>query len=335
MSKVCGHMPSGAPVRKICLKGGGLTANILTYGAVLQDLRLAGHETPLVLGFREFAPYLTHSPYFGATVGRFANRIRDGHLDLDGRSHQLDTNFIGKHTLHGGVDGMGQTLWRIEAVAADRVTLAITLPDGHMGFPGKLEVQVQFALLECGILDIIMRATSDAATLCNLAHHSYFRLDSAESVSDHLLQIAAKSYLPVDAEMIPTGEVRAVERSEFDFCDPASVSQAHTLDHNFCLAQAREKLRPVAWLSSPKSGLKMECRTTEAGLQVYNAAHLDGTLQGQDGRPMGVYAGLAIEPQNWPDAHHHAHFPQAILRPDEIYEQHTQFVFSKGEVQTD
>ncbi|MDA5558008.1 aldose epimerase family protein [Shimia sp. MMG029] len=331
MSAVWGQMPDGSAVHRITLTGGGLTAHLLTYGAVLQNLRLVGHDAPLVLGFAEFAPYLTHSPYFGATAGRFANRIRDGHLALDGQSYQLDRNFIGKHTLHGGADSMGKRLWEIAAEAEDSATLQITLPDGHMGFPGTLTARVTFALLPGGVLDIRMSAETDQTTLCSLAHHSYFKLDDAETISDHSLQIAAETYLPVDAELIPTGEQTPVAGTGFDFRQGAPVKQAHPVDHNFCLSDKREALRPVAVLKSAASGVTMRCLTTEPGLQVYDGTHIDIALPGLDGRAMGGFSGLAMEPQVWPDAPHHATFPQAVLRPGETYQQHTQFVFSKGQ----
>ncbi|MBO9479479.1 galactose mutarotase [Shimia sp. R11_0] len=324
-------MPDGSAVHRITLTGGGLTAHLLTYGAVLQDLRLAGHDAPLVLGFPEFAPYLTHSPYFGATAGRFANRIRDGHLEIDGQSYQLDRNFIGKHTLHGGADSMGKCLWEIAEEAADSATLQITLPDGHMGFPGTLTARVTFTLLEGGVLDIHMEAETDQTTLCSLAHHSYFTLDDAETISDHRLQIAAEAYLPVDAELIPTGEQADVGATRFDFRKAAPVAQAHPVDHNFCLSAQRQALRAVAVLKSAASGVTMRCLTTEPGLQVYDGENINIAQPGLDGRVMGAYAGLAMEPQVWPDAHHHEDFPQAVLRPAERYHQQTQFVFSKGQ----
>lgn len=324
-----GAMPDGSPVERAVLTGGGLTAHILSYGAVVQDLRLDGHDAPLVLGFETFAPYLTHSPYFGATAGRYANRIRDGHLELDGTTYKLDTNFLGKHLLHGGARGMGKRLWRFEDVAEDRATLAITLPDGDMGFPGTLDARVTFALLPGGTFDIRMDAVTDAPTLCNLAHHSYFTL-GGEKIADHHLRIDAESYLPVDDELIPTGEVRPVDGTRFDFRAPAPVGQAKPLDHNYCLSRERTGLRPVAWLENPATGLKMELRTTEPGLQVYDATKLNVDLPGLTGAPMGPHAGIAMEPQVWPDANHHDGFPSAVLRPGETYRQHTQYVFSKA-----
>lgn len=331
MRSVFGTMPDGTKVEKVTLQGGGLTASFLTYGAVLQDLRLEGHEAPLVLGFSDFASYLTHSPYFGATAGRCANRVRDGHLQLDGQTYQLDRNFLEKHTLHGGVEAAGKLLWQIAEQAENAVTFEITLPDGHMGFPGNLHTRVTFNLIDGGILDIVIDAETDAATLCNFAHHSYFNLDGGDTASDHILSIQSEHYLPVDDELIPTGELRDVADTPFDFRSPARFGQAHPIDHNFCLSDQREPLRSVAVLQSLKSGVTMECRTTEPGLQIYDGSHIDIALPGLMGKPMGPHAGIAIEPQVWPDANHHDAFPSAILRPGEIYRQHTQFVFARTE----
>ncbi len=325
-----GQMPDGTPVQRLRLIGGGLTAHVLTYGTVLQDLRLEGYDAPLVLGFPEFAPYLEHSRYFGATAGRCANRIRDGHLELDGQTYQLDRNFLGKHSLHGGAVSMGKQLWTLEDHAMDWAAFSITLEDGHMGYPGRLEAKVTYALLPGGVFDVQMEATTDEPTLCNLAHHSYWSLDASGSAADHLLQVAAEHYLPVDDELIPTGEVAQVADTGFDFQKPAPVAQAGALfDHNLCLSRQRGAIRPVAHLHSPASGVRLEVRTTEPGLQVYDGGKLDIPVPGLDGHKMGAHAGIAIEPQIWPDAAHNPDFPQAVLRPGETYRQHSQFKISK------
>ena len=324
-----GNLPNGAPVHRITIQGGGLTAHLLTYGAVLQDLRLEGHGSPLVLGFEKFAPYVTDSPYFGAIVGRCANRVRDGHLELDGKAYQLDRNFLGKHMLHGGALNMGKRLWQVQSAETDRAALAISLADGEMGFPGNLEVRVEFSLLPGGIFDIVMTATTDATTLCNLAHHSYFNLDGGATISEHILRVAAKKYLPVNTELIPTGAQSDVTDTCFDFRDFRRVGQAHSVDHNFCLTKGRSAdPHPVAWLRSELSGVEMQCRTTEAGLQVYDGAKIDIDKPGLGNQTMKALSGLALEPQIWPDANHHDDFGQAVLRPGETYRQHTQFIFS-------
>ena len=329
MTAVFCELPDGTEINRVVLTGGGLTASVLTYGALLQDLRLEGHESPLVLGFPEFAPYLDRSPYFGAIAGRCANRVRDGHLEIEGQTFALDRNFLGKHMLHGGAESMGKSAWRIGDLTDDSVTLKIAVPDGHMGFPGNLDARVTYSLLPGGTFDIRFNATTDAPTLCNLAHHSYFNLDGGATISDHLLWVDAEHYLPVDDELIPTGEVAPVAGTAFDFRQPAPVRQAHKVDHNYCLSNRRFALRPVARLTSPASGVAMECRTTEPGLQIYDGAKINIDLPGLDGQPMGAFAGLAMEPQIWPDANHNDGFPSAVLRPGETYEQHTQFIFSK------
>lgn len=331
-AEVFGLMPDGTPVRRYRLCGGGLTAHFLTYGAVLQDLRLDGHDSPLVLGFDAFDDYLEHSPYFGATAGRYANRIRDGHLKLDGQTYQLDTNSLGKHLLHGGARGIGKRVWELQDLQADSITLRIRAADGEMGFPGNLDIRQTFSLLEGGVLDIAIEAETDAPTLCNIAHHSYFNLGSAETISDHTFEVAAESYLPVDAELIPTGEIAPVEGTRFDFRQQAPLGPACAqglIDHNFCLSGERVPIRQIARLCCPASGVTLELRSTEPGLQVYDSAPLSIPVPGLEGRRMGSYSGLALEPQIWPDAPHNPAFPQAVLRPGERYRQHTQYIFSK------
>ncbi len=328
-----GHMPDGGPVQRITLEGGGLTAHVLTYGSVIQDLRLEGHEFPLVLGFPEFAPYLTDSPYFGATAGRCANRIRDGHLELDGETFQLDVN-LGKHHIHGGSVSLGKRVLEIEDATDDSVTMSISFEDGEMGYPGNLDVRLTYALTAGGALNFRAEAKTDAPTLCNLAHHSYFNFDGAATIDGHRLKVAADAYLPTDAEAIPTGDVRAVADTPFDFRtakDIGPVCDEIVLDHNYCLSDTRQPVRPVAWLSSPASGVSMEVRTTETGLQVYDGRKINVDPSGLTGVPMRARSGIAIEAQNWPDAIHHEHFPQAVLRPGETYRQHTQFVFTREE----
>ena len=327
-----GTLPGGATVDAATIAGGGLTATVLTYGAVLQDLRLAGHRPPLVLGFETLDAYLAHSRFFGATAGRCANRIRDGRFTLDGRDHQLDRNFLGKHHLHGGSASIGKRLWTLENVQPDSVTLSITLADGEMGYPGEMHIRQILSLPGGGMLDIAMEARSDAATLCNLAHHSSFNLDGTDTILDHELQVTADHFLPVDGELIPTGEIAPVGGHAFDFRQPRRLREVcaqKRIDHNFCLAGRRRQLTHAATLRAPASGVSMDIRTTEPGLQVYDGAPLDVPVPGLDGRRMGAHAGMALEPQVWPDAIHHPAFPQAILRPGETYRQHTRFVFSK------
>ncbi len=334
MKTVFGSTPYGEAVDCVVLEGGGLQAKIITWGAVLQDLRLAGHEHPLVLGFENFADYPAHSPYCGAIAGRCANRIGGARFTLDGDEFLLDANFLGKHTLHGGSRGVGKRVWTLDGYDENSARMSIRLADGEMGFPGAMDVRVTFRLMASGAFDIAIEAETDRPTLCNFAHHSYFNLGGEATINDHLLQIAADTYVPVDQELIPTGEVSAVAGTRFDFrvAKPiGDAGRAGTLDHNFCLSQSRTEIRPVAWLKSQSSGVNMEIRTTEPGLQVYDGAKIAVPVAGLGGRKMGANAGVALEPQIWPDAIHHPSFPQAILRPGETYRQHSQFVFTRGQ----
>lgn len=330
---IFGHMPDGRSVERVILRGGGLEVSILTFGAVVQDLRLDGYDKPLVLGFETFEPYLTQSPYFGAMAGRYANRIRDGHLELAGGSYQLDQNFLGKHCLHGGIDGIAMRLWTIDELDSDAVSMSCLLPDGHMGFPGAMDIKVRYALLADGVLDIQMSATTDKATICNLAHHSYFNLDGSETIDDHLLQVHADTYLPLTSEAIPTGEVASVEGTWLDFRQMRRLGdafKAQQIDNNFCLSQDRESLRLIARLESRESGIGMDVLSTEPGVQAYDGSYIDTSEPGLEGRVMGPRAGFCLEPQVWPDAPNHPHFPQADLKPGDVYRQQTQYVFCRN-----
>ncbi|NNK79345.1 MAG: galactose mutarotase [Litoreibacter sp.] len=323
-------MPDGDPVFRHRISGGGLTAHVLSYGAVLQDLRLEGHGPPLVLGFEDLDAYLTRSPYFGAIAGRCANRIGFGRFEIDGESFQAERNFQDTHTLHGGSKGTGKSNWTVEAVEQNRITLSIDLADGEMGFPGNMHIEATYACLADGVLDIRMEARTDAPTLCNLAHHSYWNLDGAPDTAAHRMKVMADRYTVVDAAFIPTGEPRDVAGTRFDFRESRPIADDKFIDHNLCLSNRRDDLRPVAWLRSENSGVEMEIRTTESGLQVYDGYKLDIDVPGLEGRRYGPNAGVALEPQVWPDAINHSGFPNVLLRPSETYTQHTQFVLCKG-----
>lgn len=327
-----GETLDGQEVHRVRIAGGGLSASFLTYGAVLQDLRLDGHSPALVLGFEEFPPYLVHSPFFGATAGRCANRIRGGAFELDGTIYETDRNALGRHTLHGGSQSTGKRIWTLGEVTESSVEMTIVEDDGHMGFPGRLAMRAVFSLRPGGVLDIRYTATTDAPTLCNLAHHSYFALDDSGDVLDHVLRVEAADYLPTDADFVPTGAVLPVEGTHYDLRAGRSIRAANEggpIDSNFCVSRQRLPLRDVGRLRSPTSGVAMTIRTTEPGLQVYDAARLDVPVPGLDGRSMGPYCGLALEPQVWPDSIHYADWPQPVLRPGDAYDQHTQFVFDK------
>ena len=332
--KVEGGSDEGQSVYRVQLSGGGLTANILTWGAVLQDLRLANHEPPLVLGFQDFASYRDHSPYCGETVGRFANRIGDAAFEIDGAKYQTDPNFLNKHTLHGGSICTGKRNWQIADLGTSHVYLTLNDPDGFMGFPGECRLTCNITLKENGVLHIAYSARTSKPTPVGLAHHSYFTLDGLGDCRNHLLEIDADHYLPVTDEMIPTGEIKPVDGTAFDFRSAKPIEQdlghAKIYDHNFCLSDGRRGLRDVCRVYSPQSGVSLTVATTEPGLQFYDGNKLDTSVPGLTGNPYGAYAGMCLETQNWPDAPNQPGFPNSILRPEEELRQVTEYRFVKN-----
>ncbi len=332
-AQLFGHTRDGKPVYQVELEGGGLCASLISWGAALRDLRLTGHASPLVLGYDAFSHYENHSPYFGATAGRFANRIAEATFRIDGRTYQLDRNQNGRHHLHGGALGIGKRPWRVAELQSDRVRFEIDDPHGHMGYPGACRIACTYQLKPGGVLSVVHEAECDRPTPCNIAHHSYFNLDGRSNVLDHELMIAADHVLPVDGDQIPTGDVAAVAGTPFDFRDmrPIRCAGEQVLyDHNFCLSDARMDKRAVALLSSPYSGVTMEVWTTEPGLQFYCGFKLDSPVPGLTGQRYGAFSGLCLEAQIWPDAPNHGHFPNAILRPGDKLIQSTDYVFSRS-----
>ena len=322
-----GQTQSGYTVQRVKLSNGSLTAHFLSFGGILQDVRMAGYAPSLVLGFDNFSAYETAGSYIGATAGRFANRISNGHLNIQGQHYQLDQNFLERHTLHGGRDSIGKQLWDIAECHSDRVIFAIKLSDGHMGFPGNLQIELEWQLKADNTISAILRAHTDAATVCNLAQHSYFNLTGRPDMYGHELKVAAEQYLPVDNEFIPTGEVLSVAGTEFDFRQPVQLPTQQLLNHNFCLSRERQRIRPVAWLSAIEVGLTLEICTTEPGLQLYDGSLLSSGVKGLNGFVYKPFSGLALEAQLWPDAPNQPHFPSALLLPDASYFQQTEFKF--------
>ena len=318
-----GTLPDGSPVDRVRLSAGAIEAQIINWGATLQDLRVGGRR--VVLGSDRLEDYLGPLAYAGATVGRFANRIGGARFDLDGQTWHTDPNFRDHHTLHGGAGGTGNRLWRFEEMAEDRVTLTLDLPHGDMGFPGDLTVRCTYRLIPPGTLDVVIEAVTSQATPCSFAHHSYFVLDDSGEITSHLLQVAAEEYLPVDDDLIPTGEIATVAGTKFDYRQPRMIG-TRGYDHNFCLARAAGPLRFAARMASAVTGLAMIVETTAPGLQVYDGAHLGGA-PGYGGTPLRSRAGLALEAQHWPDSPNRPEFPDPILRPGGRYRSETRYSF--------
>lgn len=333
--EIFGTTASGETVERVTISAGGLTAKVMTWGAVIQDLRLEGHATSLVLGFDEYDLYPKYSSYFGATPGRNANRIGEGRFSIDGNSYQLELNEKGVTHLHGGSDGIGKRNWSIVSLSDDSVTLGIVDPDGRAGYPGNCNITATYTIREGGVLSVVYEAQTDRPTIANICQHSYFNLDGGADTLDHVITIAADHYLPVDGPQIPTGEVRSVDGTGFD------LRQGHTIrrifngeqvlfDHNFCLSPQRVAKREVATVRGPESGISMTVLTTEPGVQFYSAFKLNVPVAGHDGRHYGPFAGFCLETQIWPDSINHDNFPEAVLRPGETLRQETDYIFTRG-----
>jgi aldose 1-epimerase len=327
-------MPDGTPVDAVTIAKGELTATVLTYGAVIQDVRLAGVGHPLVLGFDTIEAYLRNPNYFGAVAGRFANRIGGGRFTLDGATYQLQQN-EGDNHLHGGTGGFGTRVWNLIRSDAESVTLGIVGAAGENGYPGRVSVELTYRIEAPATIRASVRATTDAPTIVNIAQHSYFNLDGAGTIREHRLTIPADSYLPVDQGKIPTGEFRPVAGTPFDFresrpvgADAGRVVDAY--DHNFVVTRERTATpHLLARLVSDRSRLFLEVLSTEPGVQFYGGQMVSTRDAGINGEPYGPNAGLCLEAQLFPDAPNRADFPSAVLRPGETYAQETLFRFGR------
>lgn len=333
--EVFGQTANGDTVYRVKISGGGMTAYVMTWGAVIQDLRLAGHEPPLVLGFDTFDDYPKHSSYFGATPGRCANRITDGRFELDGQQYQLELNEKGVTHLHGGSNGMAKRNWEIVEAADDRVVMRIVDPDGRAGYPGNCTVTATYHLHGEGVLTVLYESTSDQPTPCNICQHTYFNLDGNETALGHEITIAADRITAVDERQCPTGVLLPVAGTAFDLRELGPMDRQENgervlFDHNFCLSDERVEKRPVALARSVSSGVSLEVRTTEPGVQFYSGYKLNVAVPGHGGRRYGPFAGFCLETQIWPDAINQPNFPSAILRPGDLLRQETDYVFSRS-----
>ncbi len=344
-----GVMADGSEVECITLRDAdGLEARIMTYGASLQALLVpdaAGQRDDIVLGHDVFDRYVARRQYFGATVGRYANRIAGARFALDGAEVRLAAN-NGANALHGGPEGFDRYNWRIvgtEDGACPAVTLARTSPDGEEGYPGTLEVEVTWRLTAPMELSLEMTARTDRPTVVNLTNHSFFNLAGACSgrdILDHHLTVAADHFLAVDTGAIPLpGPPCAVAGTPFDFRAGSAVGarirddhpQLRTgrgYDHNFCLAPSGGEIRFAARLADPKSGRVMELHTNQPGLQVYSGNFLDGGMPGKGGRLYRQSDAMCLEPHAWPDSPNRSDFPSARLSPGGIYHHQTLYRFA-------
>ena len=317
-----GTSARGETVQRVTLVKDDLTVSVLTHGAALQGVWLKGIAKSLALGSDNLADYQGVMRSHGTLVAPVVNRLSGGVAPIGGVLHQFESNQGGLHSLHSGAVGTHLRVWTLGPVTATSAQMSIDLPDGEGGFPGNRRVTVRFSLSEGNALRMTVTATTDALTLMNTANHGYWNLDGSENWTGHQLRIAADAYLPTTDSFAPTGEIRPVAGTAFDFRETRVITNDHpALDHNFCLSNQQTPLRDVLWLTGTR-GLTMTIATTEAGVQIY-----DGRKATRPGH--GTYEGLAIEPQNWPDAPNHPGFPSIELAPGQPFEQITEWRFTK------
>lgn len=325
-----GDAPDGSRVELVQLRSGGAIAGLMTWGASLQDFRLDALSRSLVLGSQAFEPYLQKMRHYGAIAGPVANRIAGGQFTIDGRTYDLEKNEKGITALHSGSTGTGIRNWRLDGYDARRCAFVSRHKDGEGGFPGNLDIRAEYDLGDDGALRLEIVAVTDTPTFCNLAHHSYWNLDGAPDLSGHRLMVYAESYLPVDSRQVPLGDPVPVAGTRFDYRSEAPILDASgtLLDHNYCLDR-RSALKPACILVA--GPVRLDISTTEPGLQVYDGSGLNsGSWNGHGGRPYGRHAGLAIEPQNWPDAPNRPTYPSARLNPGQTYRQTSVFRATVG-----
>jgi len=299
----------------------------------------SGAKNSIVLGYDSLSGYLAHPPYFGATVGRYGNRIGNAQFTLDGKTYKLAAN-NGKNSLHGGLKGFDKQVWDA-STASDSVpslTLKYVSKDGEEGFPGNLSVTVQYTLTDDDELKLEYSATTDKATPINLTNHSYFNLtgDVSNTILNHKLQINADNYTPVDTSLITTGVIAPVKGTPFDFTTPTAIGTRIDLvkggyDHNFVLNSKGGTLQQAATLTDSVSGRKLEAFTTEPGLQFYTGNFLDGSLTNHDGKAIKQHTALCMETQHFPDSPNKPQFPSCILKPGETYHTVTVYKLSVGQ----
>lgn len=307
---------------------GQIEVTFLNYGGIIQKLMVPdkdGRMGDVVLGFDNPEDYRNEHPYFGALVGRYANRIANGRFTLDGKTYQLATN-NGPNALHGGLTGFNRVFWDvIENPDGMSFTLKHHNPAGHEGYPGNLLVEVTYTIDKGRELIIDYKATTDEATVINLTNHSYFNLTGRGTILDHELWLNANRYTEVDDNLTPTGKLPDVT-GDMDFRSHRKITHGG-YDHNFVLNEA--PLRdPKARLIDPKTGRMMEVFTTEPGIQFYSGNFLDGTLTGKNQEKYHKYAGLCLETQHFPDSPNHPEFPVTILRPGEEFISKTIYKFT-------
>ena len=326
-----GTLPDGRTVERVALTAGDLTVKVLTLGATLQDVRLAGVSYSLTVGSDDLAGYPYPLAVAGAVVGPVANRIRNAEFTLDGEDFALEAN-AGPHCLHGGSTGTMAQVWDIAEASGTRLVLTCQLADGLGGFPGNRRLTTTYEVVAPATLGLTLNATTDRPTPINLANHSYWNLGPDASTTGHILTVKADRVMEADAIDMATGRILDVAGTRFDLRTGAKIRTDATaaFDNNFCLSDTRQALRDVALLECP-GHVTLQMATTEPGLQVYTARKMNsGDVIGHRGAPYGGYAGVALEAQGWPDAPNQPTYPSITLRPGKTYHQQTRWSFDRA-----
>jgi aldose 1-epimerase len=341
-----GQTADGTPVEIYTLRNDkGMEARIITYGGIVQSLKVPdknGNLGDVVLGYDDLGGYLTNSPFFGALIGRYGNRIAKGKFTLDGQEYSLPINNA-PNCLHGGDQGFHTRVWKVTRadVGPDgpRLELSYLSKDGEEGFPGNLQVGATYTVTEDNALRVDFQATTDKDTVCNLTHHSYFNLTGSGDVLGYLIYIDADKFTPVDGTLIPTGELRPVAGTPYDFRTPAAIGArigdddqqikyANGYDDNWVLNHPPGELGLAARVEDPVSGRVLTVYTTAPGIQFYTGNFLNGTIKGKGGRVYQFRAAFCLEPQDFPDAPNHPDFPSSELKPGETYRNSIIYKFS-------
>ncbi|MEM5780560.1 MAG: aldose epimerase family protein [Lawsonibacter sp.] len=340
-----GITDGGEPVELLALEHGGLSCQVLTFGAAIRTLMVPdrrGRGVDVALGYDTLEEYQTRGGYFGAVVGRYANRIAGGHFFLDGRGYTLAQN-DGLNHLHGGMVGFSHRVWAVEEATDRRAVLALDSPDGEEGYPGHLRVKVTYQL-DGSALSIRYQAVSDRDTICNLTNHCYFNLSGHGSgpVLDQEIQLCADRYTPAKPDGLNTGAIQPVAGTPMDLRRFTSIGAhidapfsqlewARGYDHNFVITGDRDALRPAARVRSPKTGIVMEVDTTMPGVQFYTANYVEEGCPGKEESRYGPRHAFCLETQYFPDSPNRPEFPSCILPAGQVFDQRTRFSFSLDE----
>jgi aldose 1-epimerase len=345
--EVYGKMPDGQEVKIFTLTNkNGLVAKVTEYGAILVSMDVPdrdGKVADVTLGYDNLAGWLTNTPYFGATVGRFGNRIAGGKFTLDGKEYTLATNNVNGGiacALHGSLKGFDKVVWSGKAIGDNAVQFTYFSKNGEEGYPGNLNVQVTYSLDDENQLKWQAVATTDAPTIINMVHHTYWNLsgDPTTDINDHVLMLNADHFLPVTKAMIPTGEIAAVKNTPMDFTKPTVIGDQQEADFTpLKLAEGYDHawvingdtgMRIDARVMDPKSGRVLEVSSNQPAIQFYAGNFLDGTIKGKGGVAYKKHSALALETENFPDSPNQPKFPSPVLRPGETYRHSMVFKFS-------